>query len=164
MQDGSTTDTAGSPERTFRTTTVGELTKSKNADNRRSAHRGVPITGYSVMEQTPIEIYKNVKADVGINAGDIVMAAIRKDTSGEETFLGVILKVNGSDIIVKNESLADEENVTIVRRLDDEESVSPSLSDIAVWNAVKRTTADLIISNGNRIFSFLSGRIFSLEK
>lgn len=116
------------------------------------------------MEQTPIEIYKNVKADVGINAGDIVMAAIRKDTSGEETFLGVILKVNGSDIIVKNESLADEENVTIVRRLDDEESVSPSLSDIAVWNAVKRTTADLIISNGNRIFSFLSGRIFSLEK
>lgn len=124
----------------------------------------MPITGYSVMEQTPIEIYKNVKADVGINAGDIVMAAIRKDTSGEETFLGVILKVNGSDIIVKNESLADEENVTIVRRLDDEESVSPSLSDIAVWNAVKRTTADLIISNGNRIFSFLSGRIFSLEK
>ena len=124
----------------------------------------MPITGYSGMEQTPIEIYKNVKADAGINAGDIVMAAIRKNTPGEETYLGIILKVNGSDIIVKNESLADEENVTIVRRLDDEEGVSPSLSDIAVWNAVKRTTADLIISNGNRIFSFLSGRIFSLEK
>lgn len=124
----------------------------------------MPETAYSKMEQTPIEIYSKVAADACINAGDIVMAAIGKGASGEERYLGIILKVNGSDIIIKDESLADEENVTIVRKVDDKDGVSPSVSDIAVWNAVRETTADLIISNGNRIFSFLSGRIFNLEK